>query len=56
MGKVCSKKIPLINSFHDHYVLKTSHPSSFYAYMSFLGSKHFEKTFSEKKRKKNYIL
>ncbi|BBA17400.1 uracil-DNA glycosylase [Blattabacterium cuenoti] len=43
-GKYAQKKIYLINSFHDHYVLKTSHPSPFSAHMGFFGSKHFEKT------------
>ncbi|WP_238784847.1 uracil-DNA glycosylase [Blattabacterium cuenoti] len=43
-GKYAQRKIPLINSFHNHYVLKTSHPSPFSAHMGFFGSKHFEKT------------
>ncbi|WP_185857213.1 uracil-DNA glycosylase [Blattabacterium cuenoti] len=43
-GKHAQKKISLINSFHNHYILKTSHPSPFSAHMGFLGSKHFEKT------------
>ncbi|WP_185871541.1 uracil-DNA glycosylase [Blattabacterium cuenoti] len=43
-GKYAQKKITLINSYHNHYVLKTSHPSPFSARKGFLGSKHFEKT------------
>ncbi|WP_185849119.1 uracil-DNA glycosylase [Blattabacterium cuenoti] len=43
-GKYAQRKISLINSFHNHYILKTSHPSPFSAHMGFFGSKHFEKT------------
>ncbi|QIK16546.1 uracil-DNA glycosylase [Blattabacterium sp. DPU] len=43
-GKYAQKKISLINSFHNHYVLKTSHPSPLSAHMGFLGSRHFKKT------------
>ncbi|WP_185865907.1 uracil-DNA glycosylase [Blattabacterium cuenoti] len=43
-GKYAQKKIFLINSFHNHYILKTSHPSPFSAHLGFLGSKHFLKT------------
>lgn len=43
-GKWAQKKISLINSFRNHYILKTSHPSPFSAHMGFFGSKHFEKT------------
>ncbi|AFJ90910.1 uracil-DNA glycosylase [Blattabacterium sp. (Blaberus giganteus)] len=43
-GKYAQKKISLINFNHNHYVLKTSHPSPFSAHMGFFGSKHFEKT------------
>ncbi|WP_185861163.1 uracil-DNA glycosylase [Blattabacterium cuenoti] len=43
-GKWAQEKIYLINSFHNHYILKTSHPSPFSAHMGFFGSRHFEKT------------
>nr|WP_317168660.1 hypothetical protein [Blattabacterium cuenoti] len=34
----------LINSFNNHYILTTSHPSPFSAHLGFFGSKHFLKT------------
>ncbi|WP_185859191.1 uracil-DNA glycosylase [Blattabacterium cuenoti] len=56
-GKYAQKKIFLINSFHNHYILKTSHPSPFSAHLGFFGSRHFLKTneFLDKKGKKPII-
>ncbi|WP_185858421.1 uracil-DNA glycosylase [Blattabacterium cuenoti] len=56
-GKYAKKKISLINLNQDHYVLTTSHPSTFSAHLGFFGSKHFLKTnnFLSSKGKKTII-